>query len=160
MTDALTRQPDVDKIELGEISDSLGFLLRVAQIQVFERFFDSLGGHGLKPGEFTVLWVIGLNPGLRQGAVARILSIKPAHMTKLTGRLVDRGLVSRATPADDRRAVRLSLSPEGQRFVAANRTAFIEHHHDERNYLSPDEIETLIGLLKKLTGLDTHASQS
>ena len=80
--------PDEDAIDFGDLTRSVGFLLRMAQLQSFDMFFARLAKHGLKPGEFTLLWVVGLNPGLRQGSLARRLRIKPAHMTKLVQRLV------------------------------------------------------------------------
>ena len=85
--------PDQDDIDFGEMRGSLGLLLRLAQVKVFDSFFENLSKHGLKPGEFTMLWVIGLNPDTKQGLVARRLRIKPAHMTKLVQRNVDKGLV-------------------------------------------------------------------
>ena len=102
-----------ETIEFGEMANSLGLMIRLAQVRLFDAFYQNLAHHGLKPGEFTVLWVIGLNPGARQGLVARKLRIKPAHMTKLIQRAVDKGLVERIVPADDRRSVRLQLTGEG-----------------------------------------------
>lgn len=153
MPDTVSVEVDDTTIELGVITDSLGFLLRIAQIKVFAHFFETLGDHGLKPGEFTVLWVIGLNPGLRQGTVAQTLRIKPAHMTKLTGRLVERGLVSRAIQPDDRRAVRLTLTREGSAFVDTYRDAFLTFHFDEKDNLTEGEASQLIALLRQFTGL-------
>ena len=87
--------PDEDAIDFGDLTRSVGFLLRMAQLQSFDMFFARLAKHGLKPGEFTLLWVVGLNPGLRQGSLARRLRIKPAHMTKLVQRLVAADLLAR-----------------------------------------------------------------
>ena len=77
-------------------------------IALFEIFFEKLAHHGLKPGEFTMLWLIGLNPDTRQGDIARRIRIKPAHMTKLVGRAVDAGLVTRIVPE---RSTTSSLGP-------------------------------------------------
>ncbi|MEC7761181.1 MAG: MarR family transcriptional regulator [Pseudomonadota bacterium] len=153
MAHGAVQDADEQEISLGDITQSLGFLIRIAQIKVFAAFYEGLGQFGLKPGEFTVLWVIGLNPGLRQGTVANTLRIKPAHMTKLTGRLVDRGLVSRETPPDDRRAVRLKLTPEGQSFVDTHRDAFLTFHFTEKDNLSSEEADQFLLLLQKFTGL-------
>ncbi len=143
-----------DRVELGEITGSVGFLLRMAQLKAFDFFFKILDGEDLRPGEFTVIWVIQLNPGLRQGSIARCLRIKPAHMTKLIARLVERGLVDRSVPDDDRRSVRLALTPEGEAFVARYREQFLHLHLAERSDLSPDEAATLIRLLSRYAGLD------
>lgn len=154
----MNRQPadlvEEPEIELGELRGSVGFMLRIAQLQSFDLFFAQLSKDGLKPGEFTMLWIVGLNPGLRQGAVARCLRIKPAHMTKLVQRMAAAGFVRREVPGDDRRSVRLSLTPAGKAFVALRRRAFVELHRLERSNLSDAETAQLLDLLGKLTGID------
>lgn len=139
-----------EEVDLGELSESIGFLLRLAQIEIYDAFYGELGDRGLKPGEFAVLTVIGLNPGLRQGTIARRLKILPAHMTKLVQRLARDGYVDRVVPPDDRRSVRLSLTGKGQAFVEDNRGALLARHAAERAPLSDDEYRMLLGLLKKL----------
>lgn len=148
---------DNETVDLGEITRSLGFLLRMAQLRAFDFFFDTLGAHAIRPGEFTVLWVIGLNPGFRQGSIARRLNIKPAHMTKLVGRLVAAGWVTRTVPDDDRRSVRLALTSEGEAFVTHYRDQFLQAHLAERSNLSADEAETLIALLRRYAGIEGAA---
>ena len=145
---------DEETVDLGEITGSLGFLLRMAQLKAFDFFFRTLDGENLRPGEFTVLWVINLNPGLRQGTFARRLKIKPAHMTKLVARMVDQGLVHREIPKDDRRSVRLSLTEGGSAFVARYREKFLHLHLAERSDLTVEESATLIHLLKRYAGID------
>ncbi|MDF0602540.1 MarR family transcriptional regulator [Psychromarinibacter sp. C21-152] len=154
MPAAAVELSDDETLEFGELMRSPGFLLRLAQVQSFDLFFDRLAKHGLKPGEFTVLWVIGLNPGLRQGVAARKLRIKPAHMTKLVQRMVTGGYVERTVPDTDRRSVRLQLTQKGEAFVAKHRAAFLEFHEAERLDLSEDEFDTLMRLLAKLTGIE------
>lgn len=149
---------DEDRVELGEITGSLGFLLRMAQLKAFDFYFATLDGEGLRPGEFTVLWVIGLNPGLRQGSIAGKLQIKPAHMTKLVGRLTAQGLLEREVPKDDRRSVRLSLTREGEAFVARYRDKFLHLHLKERSDLTSEEAATLIRLLRRYADLEGTAS--
>lgn len=157
MTDVAETLDD-DRVELGEITGSLGFLLRMAQLHAFDYFFQTLGEYDLRPGEFTVLWVIGLNPGLRQGTIARRLNIKAAHMTKLVQRLVNAGWVNRTVPEDDRRSVRLTLTADGEAFVARYRDRFLHAHLAERSNLTGEEAETLIALLRRYTGLEEAAS--
>ena len=142
-----------EAIRLGELSSSLGFLLRIAQVKVFGEFFENLAKHGLKPGEFSVLWVIDLNPGLRQGVLAEQLRIKPAHMTKLVQRMVEAGYASRAVPPDDRRSVRLSLTDAGREFVRANRSAFLAFLRAERQSLPETDYRHLVRILRRFTGV-------
>jgi DNA-binding MarR family transcriptional regulator len=74
----------------------------MAQLRSFDFFFEDLGKLGLRPGEFSVLWVIHVNPGVRQGVLAQTLRIKRAHMTKMIRSFEERGLVARTIPEDDR----------------------------------------------------------
>ncbi len=150
MSHAQHRQFELERIDLGELADSLGFLLRMAQLRAFEAFFEA-AGHDLKPGEFTVLRVIELNPGLPQGSIARRLRIKPAHMTKLIRRFVDAGLVEREIPPDDRRSVRLSLTKAGEAFVEKHKAGMRKAHDAERAAVNDDEYGTLVALLRKVT---------
>ncbi|EAQ04259.1 hypothetical protein OB2597_08954 [Pseudooceanicola batsensis HTCC2597] len=140
-------------IDLGPLADSLGFLFRVGQVEVFEMFFEQLGKLGLKPGEFSVLWVLHLNPRVRQGAVADTLRIKRAHMTKLVRTFEEEGLITRAIPDDDRRGIELSLTAAGNAFVQDHAEAFFATARSETDRLSPDEAQELIRLMQKFTRL-------
>ena len=135
-------------VDLGELNQSIGFLLRVAQVSAFDRFFAAFGEIDLRPGEFSAMWVIRRNPGLRQGLLADTLRIKAAHMTKMVRRLEERGFIQRVIPDDDRRSVRLFLTSAGEKFVLAHREAFLGqddyHHHG----LSPEDTAELARLLR------------
>ena len=149
--DVSTRR--LDKVSIGELSHSLGFLLRLAQLKAFEDFFSDHGPRGLKPGEFSVLWVISCNPGIRQSVLGQRLMIKRAHMTKLIRALEDRELVSRSIPDSDRRAVELTLAKAGKHAVEAASDAFFSYEATTGAPLSSTERSQLIALLQKYVGL-------
>ena len=155
MNQRLRPEPASDDIDFGEMGHSLGLLLRLAQVRVFALFYDKLGHHGLKPGEFTVLWLIGLNPDSRQGDIARHVRIKPAHMTKLIGRAVEAGLVTRTIPEDDRRSVRLRLTDAGEAFVADKKREFLGYVAQENIGLKEDDFAELIRLLRVFNGMES-----
>ena len=146
-----------EALSLGELEHSLGFLLRMAQIRAFERFFDAFGELDLRPGEFSVLWVIRRNPGVRQGMLAETLGIKPAQMTKMIRRLEVQGRVSRIIPDDDRRSVRLFLTKAGEQFAEAHKDAFFGHDDYHNHGLSETECRQLAELLRRYSGLETEA---
>jgi len=104
-------------ITLGRLATDIGFLLRLAQVKVYERYFREYGDRHVKPGEFSVLWAIAHNPGVRQNVLCQELIIKRSHMTKLVRSLEDRELVSRRVPDDDRRGVELTITEKGQSAV-------------------------------------------
>ena len=146
-------QVEEEGIDLGPLASSLGFLFRMGQVEIFGMFYEALGKLGLKPGEFSVLWVVHLNPGVRQGAVAETLRIKPAHMTKLVRSFEAEGMISRHIPEADRRGIELRLTPRGEAFVQDHAAEFFTYAQSETNRLSPGEARQLIALLQKFTRL-------
>ena len=153
--DVAVNEPVTEEtVDLRDLADSVGFLARLAQVRTYETFFEDLGAHGLRPGEFSTLLLIGRNPGIRQGLVAQILRIKPAHMTKLVRSFEDRQLVERTIPDHDRRSVQLSLTQTGRDFIDEYRTAFAQHEINLRSTLTASELRTLMPLLRKYVGLD------
>jgi len=143
-----------DSVDLGGLTGSVGFMLRMAQVAVYDQFFREFAHTDVRPGEFTVLWVIAMNPDLRQGTLARTLNIKPAHMTKLVQRLVREGMVKRIVPPEDRRSVRLALTGKGREHLEHHRATFLHVHDAERIGLTDDETAQLLGLLQKLAFKD------
>lgn len=140
-------------LELGKLSNSLGFLTRMAQIEIFDSFHSELAEYDLKPGEFSVFWLVGLHPGIRQGLVAGNLRIKQAHMTKLVRGLEKRGLLSRVVPDSDRRSVLLDTTDEGRIFLDKIQDDFFSYSISKKNLLTSSETKTLIRLLQKFTGI-------
>jgi len=141
---------DEETVEIGELCKSVGFMLRINQIRAYDQFFGEFAGTDVRPGEFTVLWVLEMNPGLRQGTLARTLNIKPAHMTKLVQRLVRAGQVRRDVPPEDRRSVLLTLTSAGAAHVERYRARFLAVHRPECIGLNEAEIAQLLLLLNKL----------
>ncbi|MBL4599762.1 MAG: MarR family transcriptional regulator [Rhizobiaceae bacterium] len=149
----------VDQVDVGPLHGNLGFLLRMAQLQVYEDFYADLGEYGLKPGEFSVLTLIYKNPHIRQGVLARRLMIKRAHMTKLIRVFEDRGHVSRTIPDEDRRAVELELTADGLKFVETNWDRFYGHEKAQTPRLTPAEEKQMLGLLRKFVDLEQGDAQ-
>lgn len=143
------------QVALSRLDMSLGFLLRLVQVGVFQAFYDDLGPLGLRPGEFSVLWVLSLNPGVRQGVLAERLSIKRAHMAKMVRGFEERGLVARRVPEDDRRAVELRLTKAGRAYVDDMASEFFAHDSRRPSRLTRAEQAQLIRLLRIEAGLAT-----
>ena len=152
MRDVADGATAANSIRFGELTGSLGLLLRLAQLVSFRDFFQGLGHLGMRPGEATVLMLIGANPGIRQGELARHLMIKRAHMTKMMRAMEEAGLVRRTVPANDRRSVELSLSPAGTARVAALSGSFLAHEASAGRGLTRREEAALKRLLRKYLG--------
>ncbi len=105
-------------IDIGALDDSVGYLLRRAQVLVFQRFFELFGEVDIRPGQYSVLTVIERNPGLRQTQVGEALGIKKANLVAMIDDLERRDLARRLPAANDRRSHALHLTPKGSALMA------------------------------------------
>lgn len=139
-------------VSLGAFETALGFVLRIAQLTAFERFFEILGESDIKISEFTVLLAIAENPGVRQGVIADILKIKWSNMTKLVRALEARELIGRHVPPHDRRSVELHVTDKGRRQIAEVTGHMHESDRKAFAMLSDEEHAQLLGLVRKVAG--------
>lgn len=132
------------------LADSAGFLVRLAQLRAFDEFHRNFAGLGVTPASFSVLALIVANPGVRPGAVAEELRVKPSNIAALVNALAAAGLVERRIDTAELRASLLHAT-------AAGRKAWQEM---ERSHLATDarfvepltraEREQFVELLRKL----------
>jgi DNA-binding MarR family transcriptional regulator len=101
--------------DIGELGRQVGYVLRQAQLAVFADFCARQRAPVVRPGEYTVLAVIGRNPGLSQSQLCAALGIKRANLVAVIDHLESLGFARRAPSAADRRANRLQLTAAGQR---------------------------------------------
>lgn len=144
----------LEEVDVAPLHGEIGFLVRMAQLRVFNYFYQGAQEAGLRPGGYSVLWVIHRNPGIRQGLLAQRLLIKPAHMAKLVRRFEDRGLVARRVPEDDRRALELFLTPDGETYLRQNESFFFDFMNTLPTHLSAAEQREFVRLLQKFNGLE------
>jgi len=141
-----------EAVDFGPMERQLGFLLRLAQIEDFKAFYRRFGPLQMRPGEYSTLIAIGINPGIRQGVLASALMIKRSNMAKMIGALARQGLVRRRVPADDKRAVELHPTPKSRALVRKIMPEIIEHDRNASAMLEGRERELLIALLRKMIG--------
>jgi len=108
---AATRRSAVD---LGPLTGLIGYMLRRAQIAVFQDVFRAFAEVGIRPAQFSVLTVIAHNPGRTQSQVAAALRIKRTNFVALLDGLERRGLAVRRPAPADRRSHALHLTDAGK----------------------------------------------
>lgn len=141
-------RPDVDAAPMGVV----GRLSRAARL--LERGLAPVfAEHGLQPGEFDILATLRRaagSTGMAAGALAASAMVTSGAITNRIDRLVAKGLVTRDLDPENRRSVRIALTPAGRRLVDQ---AVVEHVANERRLLAAldDEAqEQLAALLKRL----------
>ena len=146
-------------LTFGELEHSIGFVLRIAQLTAFERFFALMPMSEIKISEFTVLLAIQMNPGVRQGVLADVLKIKWSNMTKLVKALEAHDWIGRRIPPDDRRSVELFVTEKGQAQIDAAASDMYESDRAALSMLDEDEREVFLRLLRKVAGWAPETSK-
>lgn len=108
-------RPDLDVWPMGVI----GRISRLSNLldREFKRFFAE---YGLEFWEFDVLATLrraGPEHGLTAGALNRAAMVTSGAITNRIDRLAARGLVERVPSAEDRRSIRVRLTPKGRTLV-------------------------------------------
>src|SRR5690606_2444183 len=115
----------------------------------------------LSPADLQAMMLIGERKRCIVSDVAHGLNISPTTASSLVDRLVRNNYVERYRTDDDRRIVRLELSPEGARIRAE--AVALQLHHCRRmlDELTPAEAEIFLGLMVKIgEGLNHDEAQS
>lgn len=139
----------VPGVGLGPLPEFVGYMLRRAQIAVFDDFMRPARAIDLRPGQFSTLLIVEANPGAKQSDVAAALGIQGTNFVAMINQLERRKLVERR--ALDRRSYGLHLTGEGKALL---RQAMKLQDAQEKTYediLGPGGRRTLLELLAKLT---------
>jgi DNA-binding MarR family transcriptional regulator len=112
---------------------------------------ESLGG--LSPAQASALGTVGRHGGPTLGELAALEQVQPPSMTRIVASLTESGMVTRVTDANDRRSVRVRITPAGERALEGMRTrknAFLLRRMSE---LSPSEQQQAVELVELLEHL-------
>ncbi len=150
--DARTRRAATDNAGAvaSPLAGSPSFLVRLAQLRAFDEFHQQFAGLGVTPAGFSVLTLIVANPGVRPGAIAEELRVKPSNVAALVNALVAAGLVERTPDASELRANLLHATKKGS---AAWKDMDRSHREADARFaerLSATERKQLVALLRKL----------
>ena len=74
-------------------------------------------GNSLAVAQLELLSALAEHPGARPGQLARQLHMRPNTVTTILNALTAQGMISRATPQGDRRAIELTITDAGQQAV-------------------------------------------
>jgi DNA-binding MarR family transcriptional regulator len=138
-------------IELDVLTAHLGYSLRRAQVWVFQDFIRTLSVIDIRPAQYSVLVVIGANPGLSQAELADRLAIERARLVHMLDHLQRRGLTERLPSPSDRRTHALQLTKEGQKLLKRARALAARHEARLTEKLGAGAREQVLELLKVFT---------
>jgi DNA-binding MarR family transcriptional regulator len=133
------------------LDDHVGVALRRAYQHAVANLTARIARFDLSPLEFSVLVRLHDIGSWTQNSLGRSIFMEPANIGALVRRLAERGLVTREPDPDDRRAIRVSITPAGVALLAAARTEADAANTHTLSVLEPAERAELMTLLRRLT---------
>lgn len=112
------------------VSSYLLYLLAASSEKASAQFHAVVRQKGLRVPEWRVLACLHDAEGLMVTRLADLCLMEQSRMTRIIDQMDRRGLLQRAPDAQDRRKVRVSLSPEGRRL--ADELVEIARAHEAR----------------------------
>jgi DNA-binding MarR family transcriptional regulator len=138
-------------LDLGDLSDLLGYALKRAQLRLYEDFLKCVAPLQLTPAQFSVLLLLENNPGRNQTEVAGALGILRPNFVAMLDGLESRGLCARTRSATDRRSHVLSLTEKGRSALARARRIIASKHEARLSaVLGPADRAALLRILAKI----------
>jgi DNA-binding MarR family transcriptional regulator len=136
-------------LDMGPLDDLLGYLLRRAQLAVFEDFIKAFAPLRLRPAQFSALIVIDRNPGRSQAEIAAALGIARPNFVAMMDELERRGLAERTSSKTDRRSHALVLTVAGRRLLKRALDVVAKHETRVSRGLGAAERASLVRLLRR-----------
>lgn len=133
------------------LDDHVGVALRRAYQHAVANLTARIARFGLSPLEFSVLVRLHDTGSWTQNRLGRSIFMEPANIGALVQRLAERGIVTREPDPDDRRAIRVSITPAGVELLAAARPEADAANTHTLSVLEPAERAQLMALLRGLT---------
>ena len=138
-------------LQLGELSELLGYSLKRAQLKVFEDFLNCVAPLQLTPAQFSVLLLLDRNPGRNQTEIANTLGILRPNFVSMLDALESRDLCTRMRSTNDRRSHILMLTDKGRAVLARAKKLVASKHETRLNeLLGPAGRVALLDMLSKI----------
>jgi DNA-binding MarR family transcriptional regulator len=147
--DAALRSPN---IALGGLDQFTGYVVRRAQVWIFQDFKRALKDLDVTPAQFSVMKIVAANPGIAQARVAEVLCIERARLVQMLDRLETPGFIARKRSSTDRRSHALQLTPQGERLLERLEARIAAHERNVVARIGAKGKNELLRLLRPFLG--------
>ncbi len=150
--EAQRRAPRLSGSELdyGLLKDVVGFPIKVVWILGYTLLTRTIDDPPVTPQRFSMLELIGCNPGAQQTQLGAALGLSRSATTITIDFWQDRGCVERRSVPGDRRVYGIYLTDKGRDTWAALRDKVRQSDAALAKNLTPEEVAQLRALLAKI----------
>ena len=136
---------DYDNV-IGFVVSQAGYRLSQALLRAIESL-----GSDLRPREFAVLNRLHERGELTQIQLAELTYKDKPAITRMLDRLIERGLVHKVTSPADRRAMVVSLTPEGEALRNAIAPLIVQFLEEACEGISSDDLAVTVATLRRIS---------
>jgi len=133
-----------------DIRTAVGPMLGRVRGAFLEALDEALAPHDLKSADYLVLVALANDAADTASSVCTVLSHDPGAMTRKIDALEKRGLVRRVRSAEDRRAIKLELTPEGKKLYPKVLAAAVAVSNSFLQGFTKPEVRQLEAMLKRI----------
>lgn len=137
-------------VDFGILPELTGFSVKLAWILGYGLIMRGMSDSGITPLRFSMLEVVGRNPGLQQTQLANALALSRPATTLAIDFWEGRGCVERRRLPGDRRSFGIFATPKGLEQLRELRAIMREADATLTSNLTPDEARELRRLLGKI----------
>ncbi|WP_028400365.1 MarR family winged helix-turn-helix transcriptional regulator [Ectobacillus panaciterrae] len=130
---------------LQELSTQMFAAFRTLRSEI-AKTFDSF----IPMNEFVVLRVLNRNKKEMVSRVANELHVSNSHITAVSEKLIQKGLLTRSRCESDRRVVFLEITEQGNKLVQEMEARKQEYIKEKFSFLTEDEIKLMIHVYRQL----------
>jgi DNA-binding MarR family transcriptional regulator len=133
------------------LAEAIAYHLRLAQEASFQAFRQRVGSDNLQPGRYTILSIIGNNPGLTPTDLSRACGRDKSTLTPALKDLAKRGLVERKRRETDERSYTVHLTPAGSDLLRKLRYHALAHDQAIDRIVGSDNRVAFLEILRRIT---------
>jgi DNA-binding MarR family transcriptional regulator len=136
--------------ETYTVEDSVGFLTASLRTRIFKAVDLEMAKLGFTSAQWPILRLIATAATPTAADLCRQLNYDTGSMTRMLARLERKGVIARKPSNEDRRVVRLELTPAGRKVYPKLRDVVIRVLNHLTADLSFDEVRTASSLLQRM----------
>lgn len=143
-------RPPGGGVDLGTMAQSISFQLRQTSYAVHLAFARGFSNADAVPRQYSVLHLIGLNPGVSVKDLASAIGVDQSTLVPTLNVCEERGWIVRERTARDRRLAALGLTEAGRQVLAGIQQKLEAHEAEVTAGLSAAERRQLLDMLRRV----------
>lgn len=133
-----------------DVRNSVPALVGLTRTAFMDALDERLAPFGIKSADYIVLVLLANDMADTASSVCSVIAHDPGAMTRKIDALEARGLLRRVRSAEDRRTIKLELTPEGKKLYPKVVAAAVERANQLLHGFSKAEVRQLEELLKRI----------